>query len=85
MCYSIYLLHFSVISVTGRFSGRFLLGSTFASRLGVDALAALPAIAAVTGVYFVLLERPCMDPAWPTKAGAGIRQWFAGVEVPVSS
>jgi peptidoglycan/LPS O-acetylase OafA/YrhL len=84
MCYSIYLLHFSVISVTGRLAGRFLLGTTFTSRLGMNALVALPAIIAVTGLYFVMIERPCMDPAWPTKVAARIRQWFAGVAVPAS-
>jgi len=67
MCYSMYLLHYAVISVTGRFAQRFLVGSSFTSRLAVEALFGLPAILAATLLFFVILERPCMDPAWPSK------------------
>jgi peptidoglycan/LPS O-acetylase OafA/YrhL len=73
MCYSMYLLHFSVISVTGRLTKRLLPGSSFTTRFAADAVVALPAVLAVTAVFFIVLERPCMDPGWPSKAGARLR------------
>ena len=67
MCYSMYLLHNAVLSVTSRLARQVLMGSNFASRFTVDAIIGIPAVLAVTITYFVLLERPCMDPAWPSK------------------
>jgi peptidoglycan/LPS O-acetylase OafA/YrhL len=81
MCYSMYLLHYGVISVTGRLSAQVLLGTTFTTRFALDSLIALPAVLAATGVFFIFLERPCMDPSWPSKAGERIRRWFAAVSL----
>jgi peptidoglycan/LPS O-acetylase OafA/YrhL len=67
MCYSMYLLHYSVISVTGRLANRFSLGSSFTSRFAIEALVGLPAVLVATALFFVFLERPCMDPGWPAK------------------
>lgn len=77
MCYSMYLLHYSVISITGRFATRFLWGASFTSRLAVEALFAIPAILAITGIFFIVLERPCMDPSWPFKVSQRVSAWFA--------
>lgn len=52
MCYSMYLLHAPLISVTGRFAKRFLLGTDFATRFAIQASVAIPAVLAVTCVYF---------------------------------
>jgi peptidoglycan/LPS O-acetylase OafA/YrhL len=73
MCYSLYLLHFSIISVTGRFARQFLWGGTFSHRLLLEALIGVPAVIAVSGIYFVLVERPCMDPEWPSKLSEHVR------------
>ena len=79
MCYSMYLLHYPVISLAGRMTNRLLPGSTFISRLAVDSLVILPAILAVTCAAFVLIERPCMDPAWPHAVLRYIAEWFEDV------
>jgi peptidoglycan/LPS O-acetylase OafA/YrhL len=75
MCYSLYLLHFSIISVTGRIARRFEWGGTFTSRLILEALVGIPAVLAVSGIYFVLIERPCMVPDWPSKLRDRMRNW----------
>jgi peptidoglycan/LPS O-acetylase OafA/YrhL len=75
MCYSMYLLHAPVISVIGRFANRIPFGSTFSSRLVVEAAFAVPAVLAVTFLYFILIERPCMDPSWPFKIAQCYRAW----------
>lgn len=68
MCYSMYLLHYFVIGLVGILMQSLQLGSTFSSRLAIEAAIALPAVVAVTCLYFVWLERPCMDPRWPERA-----------------
>jgi len=77
MCYSMYLLHYAVISVTGRFSSRIPFGSTFAHRFAVDAALAISAVLGATILFFILVERPCMDPAWPFKLAERCR-WLGG-------
>jgi peptidoglycan/LPS O-acetylase OafA/YrhL len=55
MCYTIYLVHYPVISAAGRL---FKNPAMFVSL-------ALLGIAAASLVFFVLIERPCMDKNWP--------------------
>jgi peptidoglycan/LPS O-acetylase OafA/YrhL len=66
MCYSIYLLHYTVLMATGALTRR--LGNLeFPARLAIDALVGLPAVLLVTVAFYVVLERRCMDPAWPAR------------------
>lgn len=73
MCYTIYLLHYPLISVLGR--GVAALGTPANATLSLLLHFALilPPLLAVCAVYFVLVERPCMDPAWPSH----LRAWLA--------
>jgi peptidoglycan/LPS O-acetylase OafA/YrhL len=73
MCYSLYLLHYAVISLLGRLSQRVLLGSTFTSRFAVDMILLIPVVLAVGAIYFVVLERPCMNPSWPSSVCRRVR------------
>jgi peptidoglycan/LPS O-acetylase OafA/YrhL len=67
MCYSIYLLHYQTISMTGHLAGHFLRGVTFLDRFAIEAAFSLPAILAVTILFYLLIEQPCMDNLWPSK------------------
>ena len=67
MCYSMYLLHYAIISITGRFANRLLWGNSFSARLALEAIFAIPAILVATLAFYLVLERPCMDPTWPLK------------------
>src|ERR1700682_5015803 len=67
MCYSIYLLHNYVIAMCGSYSERFGVSLSFPSRLGLQLLIMTPAILLVCGTFFVLVERPCMQPDWPAR------------------
>ena len=66
MCYTIYLLHFAVISFVGnpllsiQFSGNPIL------NIGLYSIIILSVILLVSVVFFVIIERPCMDKNWPT-------------------
>jgi peptidoglycan/LPS O-acetylase OafA/YrhL len=56
-CYSIYLLHFSVIAFATRLAGH--------QRTLLFWLLSLILIPAVSVVFFLLIEKPCMNPNWP--------------------
>jgi peptidoglycan/LPS O-acetylase OafA/YrhL len=79
MCYSMYLLHYPVISAVGRLAQRFQLGTSFSSRYLVEFFFGVPAVLVVTGAFFVFIERPCMDPGWITKVAAALRRKSRGV------
>lgn len=67
MCYTIYLIHFAIIS----FIGNPLLSIQFSSNpilnIGLYSVIILSSILLFSAVFFILIERPCMDKNWPTK------------------
>lgn len=67
MCYSIYLIHYAVISAVGRFTKG--IGARLPNSLYLLLQLALvgAAIVFVCGAYFRLLERPCMKRDWPQR------------------
>lgn len=67
MCYSIYLIHYEVISAVGRFTK--MVGSGLSSFLYLTVQLALigAAIVMVCGTYFALVEKPCMKKDWPQR------------------
>jgi peptidoglycan/LPS O-acetylase OafA/YrhL len=67
MCYSIYLWHFFVIALVFKASRRVLVTHDLLANFLVQSVLILPCILAFCVLYFVLIERPCMDPAWPQK------------------
>jgi peptidoglycan/LPS O-acetylase OafA/YrhL len=68
MCYSIYLLHYPTLVV----------GARVLHAAGLDDgywhwplyLALLLFALVLSGVFFVLVERPCMNPAWVSRVGS---------------
>lgn len=67
MCYSIYLWHFFVIALIFKVSRRVLVTHDLLNNFLVQSVLILPCILAVSVLYFILIERPCMDPTWPQK------------------
>ena len=67
MCYTIYLLHFPFISFLGHPTLPIARQTTPLLHLAVQALLIIPPLLVVSSVYFVLIERPCMDRRWPQK------------------
>jgi peptidoglycan/LPS O-acetylase OafA/YrhL len=73
MCYTIYLAHGPIIA---RF---FALGVRFIPALAFDrafylwsALLTLPGLV-ISTILFAILERPCMNPAWPSLLANRVR------------
>jgi peptidoglycan/LPS O-acetylase OafA/YrhL len=71
MCYSIYLTHRTTILVVQLLLVRLHFGFLFWLVLSLVVVA--PISVAVGAVYFLLIERPCMDPHWPNKLIALLR------------
>jgi peptidoglycan/LPS O-acetylase OafA/YrhL len=72
MCYSIYLWHFFIIALVFKASRHLLLTHDLLANFLVQSVLILPCILAFSIAYFVAIERPCMDPAWPQKLWAAL-------------
>jgi peptidoglycan/LPS O-acetylase OafA/YrhL len=72
MCYSIYLWHFFIIALVFKASRHLLPTHDLLGDFLVQSVLILPCILAFSIAYFVAIERPCMDPAWPQKFWAAL-------------
>lgn len=70
MCYSIYLTHVIVMWAAFGITRHVSQSSFLAVNYLVQLVLLLPLILGFGFVYYVLIERPCMDPAWPSKLWA---------------
>jgi peptidoglycan/LPS O-acetylase OafA/YrhL len=67
MCYSIYLIHYEVISAVARFTRPWSEGAPYWLHLVFQSALVGSAVVVVCGAYFLLLEKPCMRPDWPQR------------------
>jgi peptidoglycan/LPS O-acetylase OafA/YrhL len=76
MCYSFYLMHLLAYSVGFRIIRHWTLPSAIATV--VVQLALLLVFVYIVGlIYYVIIERPCMDPQWPQKLWRRVHHLFA--------
>jgi peptidoglycan/LPS O-acetylase OafA/YrhL len=80
MCYSIYLIHYEVISLVARFTKRIALGYWYWLDLSIQMLIVGLAIVFICGIYFVILEKPCMRRDWPRRLWSYLRRSFIADE-----
>lgn len=73
MCYTIYLLHYPLISAIGRRTVRIAANDGFAVHVLVQAAIVLPLLLLVSILFFVTIERPCMQKDWPQRMAAAVR------------
>ncbi|MDZ4715789.1 MAG: acyltransferase [Cytophagales bacterium] len=68
MCYSIYLLHYALIAFLTSFSAHlFSKDMGYGANFAIQFILVIPVVLIVSAVYFVLIERPCMDKTWPSR------------------
>lgn len=67
MCYSLYLTHSLVMEGCYRLFARIHPGATYGYLYLAGVVIVLPLILALGTVFYVLIERPCMDRDWPKK------------------
>ena len=68
MCYSIYLMHFMLMAAIFKESRRLIVPhfDFFANYLIQFVALGIP-ILLLSAAFYLLVERPCMDPDWPSK------------------
>jgi peptidoglycan/LPS O-acetylase OafA/YrhL len=68
MCYSIYLFHFVFIAALFKGTRHLILArADFVGNLLIQLVVTGIPVLVLCGLFFVLVERPCMDPDWPSK------------------
>ena len=73
MCYSIYLLHYAFLHLFIKFTSSISLGNGYLTDLGFQIMIAFPAVMFVSSIFYLLIEKPCMDRNWPMKLGKWIQ------------
>jgi peptidoglycan/LPS O-acetylase OafA/YrhL len=81
MCYSIYLLHGAAIGAVGRLTRKSTEGLPYSTHFVVQLLLVAPPVILVSAVFFLLVEKPCMDPRWPQEVWAKLTS--SGTSAPV--
>jgi peptidoglycan/LPS O-acetylase OafA/YrhL len=67
MCYSIYLFHYLIISGVKHLTAALHIGQNFWVYFVLQSIMIIPAVLLFCGIFFLLIERPCMDRNWPRK------------------
>lgn len=67
MCYTIYLFHYQLIRPVLDLTKQLRIGHGFDAYFVLQFLLYAPILLLVSGLYFVLVERPCMARDWPRR------------------
>jgi peptidoglycan/LPS O-acetylase OafA/YrhL len=70
MCYSLYLTHMLVISVFFRGTRHLAVFNDFLANYTVQVITLGSSVLLCGTAYYLLIERPCMDPRWPQELWA---------------
>jgi peptidoglycan/LPS O-acetylase OafA/YrhL len=65
MCYSIYLLHYAFFHLLVKFSKGLAFSENYGVNLSIQIAIGLPVVLLISSLFFVFVERPCMNPEWP--------------------
>jgi peptidoglycan/LPS O-acetylase OafA/YrhL len=74
MCYSIYLLHYAFLHLLTKYTNTITTGKGYLSDLFLQFLIGLPLVLLISSVFYLLIEKPCMDKHWPQK----LSLWISG-------
>lgn len=67
MCYSIYLLHYPLFYFFAKFKLYLNWFDDYKWNLIASSIFIIPLVILISSVFFVLIEKPCMDKNWPNK------------------
>ena len=74
MCYTIYLIHSEIIHHLVNAGRHLVPAMSLDLAFAVWSLVLTPLIFGISALLFMVLERPCMNPAWPSLLAARVRQ-----------
>ena len=73
MCYSIYLLHNPILGLLLQVSSKLVVSSHWEVNYLLQGLLVLPLMSVVTTLFFLAVEKPCMQRDWPQRLWATVR------------
>jgi peptidoglycan/LPS O-acetylase OafA/YrhL len=76
MCYTIYLIHFPLISFFGKLIQSISFTRYFSINLLLQAALIYPLVLGLSGLVFLVLEKPCMKQAWPKEVSVRLQAFF---------
>ena len=76
MCYSLYLLHYAFFYLIVKFTGGIKTNLGFLTDFSLQIILLLPAILIVGSVFYLTIEKPCMDKNWPVNVKNFLRTSF---------
>jgi peptidoglycan/LPS O-acetylase OafA/YrhL len=77
MCYSIYLFHSLIEYAVKRFTMTLHVGQNFWVYFALQGALILPFVLLLCGIFFLMIERPCMDREWPRKLWRFVQTQFS--------
>jgi peptidoglycan/LPS O-acetylase OafA/YrhL len=80
MCYSIYLIHLPVLSGIFALTRHFKHSDSYELNLLIQSAVMLPGVLACSSIFYLLIERPCMDKNWPKKLWGWVRSKVSHVD-----
>ncbi|MEM7789905.1 MAG: acyltransferase [Verrucomicrobiota bacterium] len=76
MCYSIYLLHARILSlVLHKGFGNLALTGNFTLDFLFLSIFCFPIVVLLSGIFFWMIEKPCMNPNWPSLLRSKLLSW----------
>jgi peptidoglycan/LPS O-acetylase OafA/YrhL len=75
MCYTIYLIHFQVISLGGRLFSPLLISDRFFINYMIELPLYLFMILSASVIFFYFIEKPCMKKGWPRRLLSRLQGW----------
>lgn len=76
MCYSIYLFHTVLISIFGHKTVLLKISDSYEINIVIQIILLLLPILIISSIYFILIEKPCMDKNWPTNLSDKINNFL---------
>jgi peptidoglycan/LPS O-acetylase OafA/YrhL len=67
MCYSIYLIHYAFCYLIVKFTVHLSIGYGYWADFLLQSVIVLPLLLLLSGTFYLLIEKPCMDKNWPNK------------------
>jgi peptidoglycan/LPS O-acetylase OafA/YrhL len=80
MCYTIYLLHTVVISGFGNSTVFWNISSSYEVTFLVQTLFLMIPIMVISSIYFILIEKPCMNKNWPLDLASWVKENYLKIK-----
>jgi len=76
MCYTIYLLHYALFHFLVKLTVPFKTGIGYWADFGIQFLCLFPILLLICSLFYLAIEKPCMDKNWPSQLVHKIKKMF---------